>query len=340
MNSSPSKTKSELRQIVAENLEDIVLGVNDALRGKHLKKLKVSLARLGRSGQLPHWFEELERRGTLPNLDGKTIGSVVEMLLVAVLETGCLAGKLTEPMKINPARGIDLPDLELGIKSPSTNYCTSEPFFSAYERIIGNNHDAIILLTDYQSAKNKPPLKLSIVKHRYLTGSQVADKNLCQIAKSGRDFALSQGVPFAKRFFQFLCYVNQSNSLAKDLVKFLTLLADDDKLNVEINRSIEKFKAGNAKRAKKHKELLPECDLLILEKIRSNSPLRTGVMDACTNWLADHVGDARLPSDFEFAKIRDGKLDGEITVSFALQWRFNFSRVFGAKAPKEDEVPV
>lgn len=35
---------------------------------------------------MPHWYTELEKTGTLPNLDGKTIGSVIEMLLVAAAE--------------------------------------------------------------------------------------------------------------------------------------------------------------------------------------------------------------------------------------------------------------
>jgi len=90
------------------------------------------------------------------------------MLLVAVLEKIIFQGLEIPPLRVNPARGVDLPDLDLGIKSPSENCSTSEPFFSAYERLIGSEYDALILLTDYQTAKKNPPLKLQIIKFKYL----------------------------------------------------------------------------------------------------------------------------------------------------------------------------
>ncbi|HUY90148.1 MAG TPA: hypothetical protein VMV10_15530 [Pirellulales bacterium] len=121
------------------------------------------MKRIGRGGVLPHWYKNLKKKGDLPNLDGKTIGSVIEMLLVGVLETSTFRGLEIPALRINPARGIDLPDLDLGVKSPSENYCTSEPFFSAYERLLGSEYDILVLLTDYQTAKKSPPLKLQII---------------------------------------------------------------------------------------------------------------------------------------------------------------------------------
>jgi hypothetical protein len=79
--------KHKLRNSVRERLDEIVAGVNTALRGdESLAALKPVLERNGGGGKIPHWFKELSVGGTLPNLDGKTIGSVVEMLLIAVLE--------------------------------------------------------------------------------------------------------------------------------------------------------------------------------------------------------------------------------------------------------------
>jgi hypothetical protein len=49
-------------------------------------QLEEVLARIRRGGRLPKWYEQLRSHYTLTNLDGKTIGSVIEMLLVAVLE--------------------------------------------------------------------------------------------------------------------------------------------------------------------------------------------------------------------------------------------------------------
>ncbi len=123
-------TKSELREILRTNLNSAVSGVNSLLQGEDLDRVKPILERLGRNGQLPHWFEQLSESGTLPNLDGKTIGSVIEMLFVSVVEKDVLCKYDTEPLRINPASGVDIPDLDLGVKSPSENFCTSEPFFS------------------------------------------------------------------------------------------------------------------------------------------------------------------------------------------------------------------
>ena len=137
-------TKAELRRILQDKLSETMARVNSALSGRDVEKLETVFKRIGRGQQLPHWYEGLKTNHTLPNLDGKTIGSVVEMLLVAVLETYTFAGLSAPPLRINPARGVDLPDLDLGVKSPSENYCTSEPFFSAYERLIGGEDDMLV----------------------------------------------------------------------------------------------------------------------------------------------------------------------------------------------------
>ncbi len=178
-------TKAELRARLQNSLSEIIARVNSALSGNDVDALEPVLSRIGRGQKLPHWFEGLKARRALPNLDGKTVGSVVEMLLVAVLETHTFAGQSVPPLRINPARGVDLPDLDLGVKSPSENYCTSEPYYSAYERLLGSEHDILVLLTDYQDAKKKSPFRLQIIQSRYLRGSQVADHNLCRIALSG-----------------------------------------------------------------------------------------------------------------------------------------------------------
>jgi len=159
-------SRRALRYPPKERLDTVIAEVNAALRGADLTALRPTLERNGRGGRIPHWFEELSTNGTLPNLDGKSIGSIIEMLLIAVLETKTFRSVAIPPLRVNPARGVDLPDLDLGIKSPSENYCTSEPLFSAYERLNGSEYDALVLLTDYQDAKSKPPLKLQIIQWR------------------------------------------------------------------------------------------------------------------------------------------------------------------------------
>ena len=88
-----SDKKAQLREILRENLGATMKQVNAALKGKNLKAIEGTLARLGRGYKLPHWYEALKADQTLPNLDGKTVGSVVEMLFVAVLENFTLKGQ-------------------------------------------------------------------------------------------------------------------------------------------------------------------------------------------------------------------------------------------------------
>jgi hypothetical protein len=330
-------TKEELRATVRTNLERAVTGVNTALRGKKLRALEPVLNRLGR-GQLPHWFEKLNSAGVLPNLDGKTIGSVVEMLLVAVLETDTLRASGVTNLRINPARGVDLPDLDLGVKSPSENYCTSEPFFSGYERLIGSEHDAVVLLTDYQEAKKKPPLRLTITKGEYLTKSQLADDTLCAIAKRQREWLLSKNEAWAKKVVRFLAFVNQSDWRAKRLVRVVADLQSDDHIRAVIASAETEFAAKNAEAARKDKPLIPESELEALKGILKLTPLHAGAIDAADNWVVETQKDfARFPNDNEWNRFLTGPLDGRIGMSYALQWRYNFAKVFSAESADLEE---
>ena len=158
-------SSQELRRKVKDSLEDIVTKLNEYLRGENVCEIKAILTRVGRGGKLPYWYNLLETGQSMPNLDGKTIGSVIEMTLIGVLEKHTLADFKLPHLQINPAKGVDIPMLELGVKSPSENYSTSEPFFSAYERLLGNENDILVLLTDYQTAKkNAPPVRIQIIK--------------------------------------------------------------------------------------------------------------------------------------------------------------------------------
>ena len=187
MNHQIMPTKAELRGVLHTRLEQTMSALNRALQGINLERLEPVLSRIGRGRTLPHWYKQLFESQALPNLDGKTVGSVVEMLFVAVLETVTFQDIEIPPLHINPARGVDLPDIDLNIKAPSQNYCTSEPFFSAYERLLGSEYDALIMLTDYQTRKTNPPLKLQVIRWQYLFNTQLADFALTAIARKHRD---------------------------------------------------------------------------------------------------------------------------------------------------------
>jgi hypothetical protein len=282
---------------------------------------------------LPHWFEALSKEGILPNADGKTIGSIVEMLLLSVIETHTFAGMTFPPLKINPARGVDFPDLGLGVKSPSKNFCTSEPYFSAYERLLGSNHDILVLITDYQVAKKAPPLRLQIIYWRYLRSTQVADENLCRIAKKHRDWLVHEDEGRAQRFFRFLAYINQSDWRAARLLQLVTDMTDDALLHRHLASAKRDFSKTNSDRMKKGNVPLPDSEIDALERIANVKPLYLGVLDATENWLIEvRKETARAPSQNEWKSLLASPLEGAIGVSLALQWRYNFGRLFGAQA--------
>lgn len=334
-------SKQQLRDLVRENLHFTVKGINRALEGKDLDVLEPVLRRIGRGGVMPHWFADLKIKGVLPNLDGKTVGSVVEMLLVAILETDILSDKGIR-FSVNPARGVDLPDLDLGVKSPSENFCTSEPYYSAYERLLGSEHPVVVLVTDYQEKKKNPPLRLQIVKAAYLEGSQLADKNLCETARALRENLLLENEAWARKVFRFLAFVNQSDWLAKHLLTGLRLMYTADevgKLSDLIKVAEKDFITKNDNAAKDDKESIPTGDLEIIRRLCEGSPARLSIIDAIDNWVISHFKDAgRAPNDNEWERLKTSRLDGKIGVSAALQWRYNFGVLFkeltSPKAPK------
>jgi len=325
------KTKEQLRNLVKERLDEIISGVNAALRGdKDLSSLQPTLERNGRGGKIPHWFKELSSTGALPNLDGKTIGSVIEMLLIAVLETNTFQSIDIPRLRVNPARGVDLPDLDLGIKSPSKNYCTSEPLFSAYERLHGSEYDALVLLTDYQIAKNNPPLKLQIIEWRYISKTQLADRELCRIARKHRAKLLDSGDARAQRLFRFLAYVNRSDWLGKKILSLIDNMDDLKTVRSLIADASKDFALVNGKKEKKGEELVADSALDALEGILEAQPLLVAIADAADNWVTENLKEAgRPPNDNEWNRLRSGPLDGRIGMSPALQWRYNFGPLFG-----------
>lgn len=324
-------SKEELRNFLRSQLAVIVQSVNDALRGKGLQSLEPVLTRVGRGGKLPHWFRQLAKEKTLPNLDGKTVGSVIEMILVGVLETRIFNDVALPPFKINPARGIDLPSLDLGVKSPSTNYCTSEPFFSAYERLTGSDHDVLVLLTNYQEAKSrKDRFQLQIINASYLRKTEIADKGLCGIARKQRQWLLEQGDAQAQRVFRFLAYVTQSDWRAKKLLALVENLQDEEKIRGKVRDAHQDFTKINQKREKKDQLAIPDAELESLEKILKIKPLHIGINEAVENWVVEtQKENARAPNANEWARLKSGPLDGKIGMSLALQWRYNFGPLFG-----------
>lgn len=328
--------KAEMRSALAADLENIVGRMNGYLEGAGLDSIEPVLQRLGRNGRLPHWYVGLRDNKVLPNLDGKTVGSVVEMLLAADVEVHVLGARKVQ-LRINPASGVDLPDLDLGIKSPSENWCTSEPFTHAYERLLGSEYDVLALITNYQTAKKKPPLRLQIIRSRMLTRSQVADKGLCEKAQYLRSCLDFVEEPSAQKALRFLAYVNQSDWMAKVLVRAIGLLRDEKQLRTHLTESLERFPKDAAK---SRSELNPEYETR-LQSALNETPLWKAVINAADDWVIESWRNtAQLPSHHDWERFQMSALDGRLGVSFALQWRYNFGVLFKAVAEDHEEGPI
>jgi len=92
------------------------------------------------------------------------------------------------------------------------------------------------MLTDYQSAKKNPPLRLKVINCKYLKGSEIADESLCRIALKHREWLVRNDLSRAKRVFRFLAFVNQSDWRAKQLLAMVDGLGESDEwFNSAIN---------------------------------------------------------------------------------------------------------
>ncbi|MBQ7252726.1 MAG: hypothetical protein IJS32_09030 [Kiritimatiellae bacterium] len=316
----------EARATIAAQTKELVYSVNATLAGRNLTAIRPILRRIDSTGAEPHWFSELHDKHRLPNLDGKTVGSVIEKLTVCSLEKFIL--KDCMQLSVNPAKGIDIPELDLGIKSPSTNFCTSEPFFSAYDRLLGNESDALILLTNYQSAKNdKRNFNLHIIDARYLKGSEIADQKLCAVAKNVRK-AFANDSAALQTLFRFIAYVNQGDWEANALLKLLEGDFSSGNVASIVDSVMEDGMKKNRKERHPDRMILQEVFDRLL-KVKECIPAGDAVVRAVDSWVVSNLADsARYPSPNELKRLMVSPLDGKIGMSFALQWRYNFSSVF------------
>lgn len=319
---------SQYRKTIVSSLGLIKLRLNELLAGEGLDQVEAPLVRMNRGGVLPTWFKQLAESQTLPNLDGKTIGSVIEKLLACVLEKYVLNSSVE--LHINPAKGVDIPELELGVKSPSENFCTSEPYFSAYERLVGNENDALILLTDYQSSKRQADrnhgLKLQILDAKYLKGSEIADRHLCEIAEKLK-VVFSRQEDMLRRAVHFLAYINQGDWEASRLLEMIQNCVIGGKdLSGELQRIKCDFKRKNLKNERDGKDMIPSEQLSHLE-MAAASP--TDVILQAEGWVSRTLNENwHSPSQSVWNRILTQPLEGKIGMSFALQWRYNFGAIF------------
>lgn len=230
-----SRDSEQVKQFVRGNLKVLVRTVNLALRGgSGLRDLGGHIVLVSPNNKVPAWFGHLKKTGGLGRTDGKSVGRAVETLFAAALRAA-LPKTMAEIVSVKASRGVDLPGVGIGIKAPSENLCTSEPFTSVYQRLTGHTHDSVVLLTDYQDKKGTLPLKLQVTRCSYFSGSEQADRSLCEIARKCRDF-LGKHKELFRKVIRFLVHSNQSDPEAKALLCELREVSERKGLHGMIGR--------------------------------------------------------------------------------------------------------
>lgn len=322
-------TQEEYRDLVKFHIEDVKNRLNLALNGKYLDDIEPILVRMHSPHNLPSWFTYLKEHKGLPYGDGKTIGSIVEKLLVCIIEKYIFEPNSPLCLSVNPARGVDVPELNLGIKSPSENMCTSEPYFSAYERLLGNEFDVLVLLTNLQSVKTSRPIPLQIESIKYLYHTEVADKNLCDTARKMRDI-LADDEGSLQKVIRFLAYINQSDWEGYRILEIINkVLVEGKNLHSVMLMVKQKFTIDNRRLEREGKPMLDKGILKRLEYIETIKPSHIGIVKAADDWVIKNQKDnGRFPNENEWRRFLHSPLNGKISMSFALQWRYNFGPIF------------
>ena len=200
---------------------------------------------------------------------------------------------------------------------------------SAYERLLGSEYDALIMLTDYQERKSHPPLKLQVIQWHYFLNTELADFALTAIARKHRDWLLSQSEVWTQKIFRFLAYINQSDWRASHLLRIVDVMQTKDEVHRLILEAEKDFTKKNTQRIREGKDAIPNHEIESILSIVKAQPVTLGIVDAVDNWVVENYKDfARLPNENEWGRLLTAPLNGQIGMSFALQWRYNFGRVF------------
>ena len=184
-------------------------------------------------------------------------------------------------------------------------------------------------MTDYQKRKLHPPLRLQVIQWYYFLNTELADFALTAIARKHRDWLLTQSEAWTQKIFRFLAYINQSDWRAKHLLRIIGAMQEADRIQRLVLEAEIDFRKKNDQRARKDKDAIPEHEIESLLSIAEAQPITLGIIDAADNWVVENYKDfARLPNENEWRRLLVSPLNGQIGMSFALQWRYNFGRVF------------
>jgi hypothetical protein len=142
---------------------------------------------------------------------------------------------------------------------------------------------------------------------------------------------------------KFLSFINQSDWLAKQLLRAFSLLdgsqENSDQIDAFIRTAAADFQKQNVARTKKTTPLIPDEDLEVIRSLSKASPLELAIIDAADNWVVSTFYEAgRFPNTNEWEQLKKSPLNGKIGVSPALQWRYNFGPLFKIEPAEEEDL--
>ena len=99
-------------------------------------------------------------------------------------------------------------------------------------------------------------------------------------------------------------------------------MQEEDRIQTLVLEAEKDFKKKNAERSRKGGDTIPEHEMESLLSITKTQPLTLGIVNTADNWVVENYKDfARLPNENEWRRLLTSPLNGQIGMSFALQWR-------------------
>ena len=247
--------------------------------------------------------------GELDISDGKSIGTFIEKLLTVLLSI-----KKKCVFSGSAARGVDLPELNLGIKATSDRQPqSSEPFKNAYERIFGIENALLVFIYNGTAYTAEAEANLRCIQHYLLSETNVADKSLCASARSVRDL-------YNRKII--------NEDVLKSVLRLLVLSDKSKKEFLDMCRFVHEMTSILSGKTK-------EVDFRFLDpaadnptKYLSSTAVREGLDKAIRAYQKQFASfpfaNDGLITKKQLQDFQDHPLDGKISISFALQWRFQF----------------
>jgi len=273
--------REEKIQKIQSDFDEIRESLNKYLKGERLSEISSFIRNLENDNSLPDWFNEIKNTGRPKKEDPKSLGTMIEKLIKAEL-----GNRYKWKITGSSAMGVDIPEISLNIKSTSNKQPqSSEPYRSAYDRILGSDFDIILAIYDGITFLNQKSSSLDILQLNYLTKSQVADMILCKMAKNLRQIYKEGKI---------------TEEIAKIGLKCIVYGKKTHKSTTLLKNTLSRQNLSDVTEI-----------ILITEKDLD-------------------LNEYPLPTNGNWKQFLNSPLDGQIGISFALQWRYQFRRLLKA----------